>query len=437
MSPKKTTILTTHRNSDFDALASLIAATLIYPDGLAVLPTQVNPNVKAFLSIHKDIFTVYGPKEIDLQGIQGLVVVDTASWGRIEKIRGLDRDALVEVHVWDHHQDRGDMATTWDCRDTVGANITLMLRALKKERKLLTPMQATLFLAGLYEDTGNLSFESTTAEDALAAAYLLERKADLGIVNKFLRPAYGAKQKDVLFHMLKAAKRIRINGYKISLSRLEISGHVNNLAIVVRMYQDIVNVDAAFGIFENPDRGRCIVIGRSCVDGLNIGSVMKGLGGGGHPGAGSALLKGVNPEAVEELIRELIEGNQQASVQISDLMSFPVTTLDADAPMDEAARMLREIGCSGFPVTRGDKLVGVISRRDFRKIKQESQLKAPIKAYMSTKVRSVGPGLSPIQAARIMTKYDVGRLPVVVEGKLIGIITRSDTMLYFYDLLPD
>jgi tRNA nucleotidyltransferase (CCA-adding enzyme) len=36
-----------------------------------------------------------------------------------------------------------------------------------------------------------------------------------------------------------------------------------------------------------------------------------------------------------------------------------------------------------------------------------------------------------------MIKHDVGRLPVVQDGKMIGIVTRSDCMRYFYDLLPD
>jgi CBS domain-containing protein len=138
------------------------------------------------------------------------------------------------------------------------------------------------------------------------------------------------------------------------------------------------------------------------------------------------------------MIHDLIEGNQQASVQISDLMSFPVHTVAERTPMAEVARILRQKGCTGLPVVRdGDVLAGVISRRDFRKIKKEDQLKAPVKAFMSTKVQTIAPGLSPIHAARLMMRHDVGRLPVVAEGRIIGIITRSDTMLYFYDLLPD
>ena len=42
-----------------------------------------------------------------------------------------------------------------------------------------------------------------------------------------------------------------------------------------------------------------------------------------------------------------------------------------------------------------------------------------------------------MEAAKIMVKNDVGRLPVVQDGRIIGIITRSDSMMYFYDLLPD
>ena len=79
----------------------------------------------------------------------------------------------------------------------------------------------------------------------------------------------------------------------------------------------------------------------------------------------------------------------------------------------------------------------MISRRDFRRIKKESQLTAPVKAFMTKNVRTIDPGKGPMEAARRMVKHDVGRLPVVEEGKIIGIITRADAMRYFYDLLPD
>jgi CBS domain-containing protein len=52
-------------------------------------------------------------------------------------------------------------------------------------------------------------------------------------------------------------------------------------------------------------------------------------------------------------------------------------------------------------------------------------------------VVTIAPTESPEQAARLMAKYDIGRLPVVEKGHVIGIITRSDIIRFFYNLLPD
>jgi len=431
-------IATTHRNTDFDGLASVVAATLIYPDCVPVLPTQVNPNLKPFLSIHKDLFQFRTPEEIELDSVTKLVVVDINRWERLGRLRKLQERQDLAIELWDNHSGEGNIACNWSCQAETGANITLMVNRLKAENKVLTPIQATLFLAGIYEDTGNLTFPSTTADDAYAAGWLIERKADLGILSTFLKPGYGVKQKDILFNMLKSADRRHINGHQVSINAQEISGHVESLAVVMRMYREILNVDAAFGIFNNPERKRCMVIGRSDSDSLDVGMIMRGLGGGGHPGAGSAMLKKANPQAVEEMIVEFIQSGQQSSVRVSDLMSFPVVTLPSDTTMRQAAVMLREKGCTGLPVTDADgRIVGMLSRRDFKRVKTESRLDSPVKAFMSTKVLTIDPDKSPMQAANIMVKHDIGRLPVITDDKVVGIITRSDTMMYFYDLLPD
>jgi tRNA nucleotidyltransferase (CCA-adding enzyme) len=430
-------VVTTHKNTDFDGLASTIAASILYPKAVPVLPGQINPNVKAFLSIHKDILKTSSFDDVSLDDVKRLIVVDINSWRRLGRLRKLEEKKDLEIHLWDHHTDVGDIKSTWKCQEPVGANITLMIRRLRQEKKVLTPIQATLFLAGLYEDTGNLTFPASTAQDAYAAAYLLERKADLNITNSFLRPAYGEKQKNILFEMLQSAKRDRLNGYNVSINMLELKDYVNNLAVVVHMYREILNVDAAFGIFRDEERDQCMIIGRSNVEGFDTGAIMRGIGGGGHPAAGSAVLKSVNPDAVKDMIRELIQGNQQAYVQVSDLMSFPVYTVSSKTSMKKVASMLREKGCTGFPVVEDGKLVGIISRRDFKRIKKESQLKGPVRAFMKTDVITIAPGKSPTEAARLMVKYDIGRLPVVENENIIGILTRSDTMLYFYDLLPD
>ena len=430
-------IVTTHRNTDFDGCASVIAATLLYPQAKPVLPRSLNPNVKGFLSIHKDLFPFEYPTDIELDKVSRLIVVDTNGWERLERLDQLKSKSDLEIILYDHHAPDGTISADWSRVEETGATVSLLVDELRRQRKILTPMQATLFLAGIYEDTGNLTFPGTTADDAYAAAYLLDRHADLSILGTFLRPAYGEKQKDVLFEMLQDPPRTKINGYTLSIQQVQIHGHTESLAVVVRMFMEIVNVDAACGIFYDIDRDRCLVIGRSRVDQLDMGAIMRGLGGGGHPGAGSAVIKSVKPDVIRDKITNLIQGNRQTSVQISDIMSFPVTTVTPSTSMGDVARLLREKGITGIPVVENGKLTGMISRRDFRKIRRESQLSSPVKAFMTTKLFTVSPGISPLQAARLMVKHDIGRLPVIQDGKIIGIITRSDAMTYFYDLLPD
>jgi tRNA nucleotidyltransferase (CCA-adding enzyme) len=431
------TVIATHKNTDFDALASLTAATLLYPKAIPLLPKPINQNIKAFLSIHKDMFPWLEKPQPSLGDVDRLIVVDTGSWDRLGLSKKMRNREDLEILLWDHHDQPLSIEPVWKCHHPVGANVTLMIRCLRAEDVPLTPIQATLMLTGLYEDTGHLTFPNTTAEDAHAAGFLLKQGADLSILNRFLRPAYGEKQKAVLFEMLKTARRHKINGHTISTSLMDIEGHVGSLALVVSMYRDIMNVDAAFGIFHTPRDNKCMVIGRSDAEGVNIGAIMHSLGGGGHPGAGSALLRGVNSDVVKEMIHDLIAGNQQSSVRVTDLMSFPVHFIHAGTLMDTAAHILRAKGCTGLPVMEEHKLVGMLSRRDFQRVRKDDQLKAPVKAFMSREVHTIGPDASPLQAARKMVRYDIGRLPVVLDGRVIGIVTRSDVMHYFYDLLPD
>lgn len=429
-------IITTHKNVDFDALASVFAASLLYPQAIPVLPKSLNPNTRAFLSIHKELLAPTTSTEIDLSVVSKLIVVDTNSWNRLDGMVDLRSKEGLEIILWDHHNIKGDITPDRSYCEYIGATVSLFVRRFADENIRLSPIQATLFIAGIYEDTGNLTFPATSALDAKAVSFLLEQDADLSLIGSFLRPVYGPKQKDLLFEMLRTAQRRKINGHTVSINRVDIEGHTPGLALVVNMYQEIMNVTAAFGIFSDKTRKQCMAIGRSSGENLDVGAIMRTMGGGGHQNAGSAMLKSVDPDTVEKWIVDSIQGEQPVSVQISDLMSFPVFTISPNITMKKAALLLRETGCTGLPVVDGDTVVGILSRRDFKRVKKPSQIEAPVRAFMSRKVRHIYPHTPVGEAARLMVKNDIGRLPVIEEDKLVGIITRSDVMGYYYDLLP-
>jgi hypothetical protein len=108
-------IITTHKGTDFDAAASVMAAKILYPEALAVLPKSLNPSVKVFLSIHKDVFDALTPHEIELEKVMRLIVVDTNKWGRLDQMDRLKKKKNLEIFLWDHHLSEVDIEATWKC----------------------------------------------------------------------------------------------------------------------------------------------------------------------------------------------------------------------------------------------------------------------------------------------------------------------------------
>ncbi len=431
-------IATTHKNTDFDALASVIAATIIYPDCVGVIPKAVNKNVGQFLSTHKTAFNIILPNEIDHEQVTKLIVVDTNQWQRLDRMENLRNKPDIEIDLWDHHMTGdADINAIWSCRENIGATVTLLIREMIKKKIRVNSLVSTALLIGLYEDTGHLTFPATTADDARAAAYLLENKADLNVARFFLNPPYEETQREVLFEMMKETEKITINGNSVAFNTVYLDKKVANLASVVNMYRKIINVDAIFVTFVTDSR--YTIIGRSGVDQIHIGQIMQSLGGGGHAGAGSAAVKKskISATRVREKITGLLAVEQVGTIQIYAIMSFPVFTVSPDTPMHEVQELMAAKKIRGVMVTEGKKIKGIIVLWDLKKIRKKKQWNSPAKAFMIRDVTTIPPEASPANAARIMIKKDIGHLPVVQNNKMIGIVTRTDILTYFYDLLPD
>jgi len=431
-------IATTHKNTDFDGLASVIAATLLYPGCIGVVPKMTNRNVEQFLSTHKTAFNLTLPHDIPLDEVKKLVVVDTDQWRRLDRMEKLAGREELEIDLWDHHMiGKGDISSTWSCKEQIGSTVTLFVREMQKRQMKLKPLDSTVMLIGLYEDTGHLSYPSTTAEDARAAAYLLDNRADLNVAAFFLNPPYEENQKEILFEMMKETEKFTIHGNTVGFNTIKLDKKVTNLAAIVNMYRKIVNVDALFVIFVNDNRNT--IIGRSGSEHIHIGQTMAVLGGGGHAGAGSATVKSsqMSPQQIKERIVAGLASNKTESARISDIMSFPVISVTPSTSMRDVQTMMAEKKVRGIMVMEDHSIHGIIVLWDLKRVKREPQWDSPVKAFMSRDIITIEPGASPSTAAQIMIEKDVGYLPVVEDDKVIGIVTRTDVLTYYYDLLPE
>lgn len=431
-------IATTHKNTDFDGLASVIAATILYPDCIGVVPKMTNKNVDQFLSTHKTAFNLILPNEVKHENVSKLVVVDTNQWHRLDRLEKLAKRKDLAIDLWDHHMTgKGDIKASWICKEHIGATVTLFVREMQRRKMSLTPLDSTILLIGLYEDTGHLSFPSTTPDDARAAAFLLENRADLNVAGFFLNPPYEENQKEILFEMMKATEKKTINGRSIGFNTIALERKVTNLAAIVNVYRKIINVDALFVIFTTGERKT--LIGRSGLESIHIGEIMKGFGGGGHAGAGSASIrdKKTSANAIKLQLIEKLTTRRNETARISDIMSFPVITTPPDTPMRDVQTLMTRERIRGVMIMQEEEILGIIVLWDLKRIKKESHWQSPVKAFMSRSVITISPGDQPSDAARIMIEKDLGYLPVVEDGKLIGIVTRTDILTFFYDLLPD
>jgi nanoRNase/pAp phosphatase (c-di-AMP/oligoRNAs hydrolase) len=432
-------IITTHKNTDFDGLASVIAATLLYPDAIGVIPKMVNPNVAQFLSTHKTAFNLVLPHEIEHALVDKLVIVDTDKWQRLDRMDKLKQRKDLEIHLWDHHLNGCDINADWACQENIGATVTLFVREMRKRNITLSPLISTVMLIGLYEDTGHLTYPSTKAEDAHAAAYLLENGADLYVAGFFLNPPYEETQKEILFELMKVTDKRKINDHSVAVNIVNLDNKVTALATIVNMYRKIINADAVFVIFVSEADARSTVIARSGIDRIDVGAMMKVFGGGGHSGAGSATVKfqDFSPENLKNSILQHIEKDQKEVAKVSDIMSFPVTTVPPETTMREVHAIMAEQKIRGVLVVENGVLQGIIVLWDFKKVKQEKQWESSVKAFMARDITTIAPDALPSKAAQIMVEDNIGHLPVVLDGEVIGIVTRSDILTYYYDLLPE
>jgi tRNA nucleotidyltransferase (CCA-adding enzyme) len=432
-------IVATHKNTDFDALASVIGATLLDPGAIGVIPTSVNSNVAKFLSTHKTAFDLILPREIDYDKVTRLTVVDTDQWRRLEQIDRLQNRDDIEIFLYDHHLNGGDIEADVRCQEAVGATVTLLVREMKQRGMRLNPLASTVMLIGLYEDTGHLSYPSTTAEDAAAAAYLLDNGADLNVASFFLNPPYEKLQRDILLTMIQNTEKISHQNLTIGINILEPDKKVPMLAAMVSMYRTIINADAVFVICVNDEKS-CTIIGRSGAGrAIDVGQILKKFGGGGHPGAGSATTRNgdYEPIGIKRRLIDIIQQNKRSGETVADLMSFPVTFVEGSTPMRIVREMMRKQKIRGVLVGDEDNLEGIIVLWDLKKLTLEKQWRSPVKAFMARDVTTIAPDYKPAQAAQMMIEKNIGHLPVEHEGKIIGIVTRTDILTYYYGLLPD
>ncbi len=132
---------------------------------------------------------------------------------------------------------------------------------------------------------------------------------------------------------------------------------------------------------------------------------------------------------------------------VGERMSRPVISVSPDAPINEVLAMFRKEHIRRAPVMKSGKLVGIVSERDLLNASPSPVTtlsvwemnylisKVTVKQVMSKKVITVDKDTPIEEAARIMADKKIGGVPVMSDGKLVGIITETDLFKAFLELM--
>ena len=132
-----------------------------------------------------------------------------------------------------------------------------------------------------------------------------------------------------------------------------------------------------------------------------------------------------------------------SALTVRDLMSREPITLSEHDPLEKADELMQTGHFRHLPVVEEGRLVGLLTHRDMTRVGAHTESPTPMNRWteagwvMTRDVRAIEPDIPLLEAANLMLDQKYGCLPVVEDGKLVGILTESDFVAYVARQLQD
>jgi len=427
-------VITTHLNADFDALASMVAAKKLYPEAVVVFPGSQEKGVRDFLEISHLKLDLKRLKDLALDDIRTLVLVDVRTADRIGQFSNLLKNKGLRIHIYDHHPSTDkDIKGSKEVIEPVGATTTLFVEILQHKRLKITAEEATVLALGIYEETGSLTFPTTTPRDIMAVAHLLKRGANLKVVSSFITRELKAEEIELLNELIHSSRDYGIHDIRVRIATASREGYVGDVAYLAHKLRDIEDVDAIFLILMMEERVH--IIGRSYVSEVDVYEILREFGGGGHRGASYAVVKGLSIEEIEERLVALLKERIHPVKTAKDIMTSPVKCISWDSTISMAEKTMTRYGVNVLPVLKDGIYKGIISREVVEKAIFHGFSKNRVLEFCSTDVSTVTPSTPTSQVESLMVEQNQRFMPVIEDNRIVGAITRTDLLRSLYESL--
>jgi tRNA nucleotidyltransferase (CCA-adding enzyme) len=417
-------LILTHEQADFDAIASLLGANLLNPNTIPILPRRLNRNVKAYLTLYGDQLPFIEFEDLPRDSMESIILVDMQN---LPSLKGFNN--YTKVFIVDHHPLNPDLPTTWTTHiEEIGATATLLVEGIQDLELELGLVSSTLLLIGIYEDTGSLTYGSTTSRDVRACAWLLDHGASLKIASDFLNHPLSVEQQKLYDRLFDSAETFKFHGMTVVIAHASAKGFVDEISTIAHKLRDIFDPTGLFVLVGLNDHVQ--LVARSTADGLDVSKVASYFGGGGHSRAAAAMIR----EGTIEIVREELLGFLPKIIQpektVGEIMSRGPQLLSPSTTVAEAAEKMQRFGYEGYPVVDQDKVVGLLTRRAVDRAMAHGMGRMAINSVMNAGSLAVRPSDSIQHLQQVMIENDWGQVPVIhpEKGDIIGIVTRTDLL---------
>ncbi|MEJ2324073.1 MAG: CBS domain-containing protein [Nitrospirota bacterium] len=424
-------IIVSHINADFDAYASMVAARRLYPGAKLVFPGSQEKKLREFISEFHPA-EVVRLKDLEASEVDRIILVDTKSPDRIGKLKVLADSPGVKVHLYDHHPHKdGDLRGVVEVIEEVGSTATIFAEIFKKKDIHPTPMEATLLMLGIYEETGNLLFPSTTERDMRAAAWLLKHGASLRIVSAYMKTEISKEEVELLNELVKTSKDLVEHGVRIRIAKASRGVYFGDAAHLAHRMMDMEDIDAIVLLLRM--EGKVVMIGRSRAHEFDVAEALEKFGGGGHPTAASATVKEQPLEILEEQVVEVVRRAVRPMTVARDVMTRPVISIEEGKTVKDAESMMTRYGVNVLPIVKRGRYRGVVSRETVEKAIFHGFRKSPVMDFANTDFMTAEPDTPQREIERMMIEHNQRFMPVLREGAIMGAITRTDLLRAMYE----
>jgi len=409
-------VVVLEEGADLDALSASLGILKLFPDACLLKPKYLSKRASLVFKDFKNLFRVID----ELPDSFTLVLTDTHHFPE-----DIPKDKVKEVIVFDHHP-KGDIKNFKGKIDKVGSATTLVVEELIKAKAELTPQEATLIALGIYEDTGNFTYQGTTERDLRATAWLLSQGADLRTIRRYMLESFTREQIEVVRKLLSSVEKLFIDGKEIAIATAVLEKYEPDVNALLYEVKDLKEADAFFVIIEAENK--TYVFGRSQTPDIDAGEVLSHFGGGGHPEAGALKLENVSADRIKSMLVNYLKGVKPPKVKVGDIMTSPPFLISEHLSVKDALTELSERGFANAPVIdREGNLIGIISKKALLKL-VKLYPEEPVGEFVSKDFTVLTPD-SPIwEAEEILTKFGQKLIPVVDKGAVVGVITRLDIL---------